>query len=130
VIGEALLAHLVGDYLFQTEWMATRKVERWWPAIVHGVMYCLPFLVLTRSAWALLVIGGTHVVLDRYRLAKRVIWLRSFLGPRRYRPAWREAAANSGFGPGTPAGLAMALMIVNDNVMHMLINATALTWLR
>ena len=130
MIGEAFLAHMVGDYLLQTEWMATRKVERWWPAVVHGVVYCLPFLVLTRSGWALVVIGGTHAVLDRYRLAKRVIWLRSFLGPREYRVAWREATANSGFGARTPAGLAMALMIVNDNVMHMLINVAALVWLQ
>ncbi len=33
---ESLLAHLVGDYLIQSDWMATEKVKRWWPAIVHG----------------------------------------------------------------------------------------------
>jgi hypothetical protein len=74
VLAEALLAHLVGDYLLQSDWMATEKTRRWWPAVVHGAVYSLPFLLVTRSPWALLVIGGTHVVLDRFRVAKYVIW--------------------------------------------------------
>ncbi|MBT2390812.1 DUF3307 domain-containing protein [Streptomyces sp. ISL-1] len=32
---ESLLAHLAGDYLIQSDWMATEKVKRWWPAVVH-----------------------------------------------------------------------------------------------
>ncbi|WP_327092546.1 DUF3307 domain-containing protein [Nonomuraea sp. NBC_01738] len=69
-----MLAHLVGDYVLQSHWMATKKVKRWWPTVVHGLACSLPFLLITRSPWALLVIGGTHVVLDRYRAAKYVIW--------------------------------------------------------
>jgi hypothetical protein len=44
-----LLAHLAGDYLLQSDWMATQKVRRWWPAVVHGLTYLLPFLLITRS---------------------------------------------------------------------------------
>ncbi|MFF4948809.1 DUF3307 domain-containing protein [Streptomyces chattanoogensis] len=28
---ENLLAHLAGDYLIQSDWMATEKVKRWGP---------------------------------------------------------------------------------------------------
>jgi hypothetical protein len=130
VLAEALLAHLAGDYLLQSDWMATGKTRRWWPAVVHGVMYSLPFLLITLSPWALLVIGGTHVVLDRFRVAKYVIWAKNLIGPREFRPSLKEALANCGFAASVPPGLAMALMIVSDNTIHMLFNAAALTWLR
>jgi hypothetical protein len=42
------LAHMVGDYLIQNHWMAVEKTKRWWPAVVHGVTYGLPFLLITR----------------------------------------------------------------------------------
>ena len=34
-----VLAHLVGDYLIQSHWMAVEKVNRWWPAIAHGLAH-------------------------------------------------------------------------------------------
>ena len=32
-----LLAHLVGDYVVQSDWMALNKTARWSPAIAHAV---------------------------------------------------------------------------------------------
>ncbi|MFF4417458.1 DUF3307 domain-containing protein [Streptosporangium sp. NPDC001559] len=126
MLAEAFIAHLAGDYVFQSHWMATEKVKRWWPAVVHGVMYTLPFLLITRSPWALLIIGGTHVVLDHYRAAKYVIWAKNLIAPRASRTPWKEAADNQGFPAGTPAGLATALLIVVDNTIHLAINAATL----
>lgn len=48
-----LLCHLVGDYILQSDWMATKKTESSWPAIVHAVTYTLLFLFLTQSWQAL-----------------------------------------------------------------------------
>lgn len=76
-----ILAHLVGDYLIQSHWMATEKVNRWWPAIAHGLSYTLPYALVTQSPVALVVIAGTHILIDRYRLAKHVVWLKNQLGP-------------------------------------------------
>ncbi|MFI9845189.1 DUF3307 domain-containing protein [Nonomuraea sp. NPDC051941] len=130
MLGLAPLAHLVGDYLLQSDYMAQGKVERWWPAILHGIAYMLPFLVLTRAPAALLVIGGTHILIDHYRAAAYVIWARNHLAPRRrQRPSWAECRDNNGSAPDTPAGLAQALRIVADNTLHMVINAAALVWL-
>lgn len=129
MIVKGLIAHFVGDYILQSHWMAVEKVHRWVPAVVHGVCYTLPFLFLTRDVLALAVIGGTHIVLDRYRVAKYVVWLKNQIGPASHRPSWAEARDNAGFSAATPAGLAMALMIVVDNTIHVLINTAALTLL-
>ncbi|MER6531357.1 hypothetical protein [Streptomyces sp. NPDC001508] len=55
VFFENLPAPLAGDCLIQSDWMATEKVKRSWPAIVHGITYGLPFLVITRSPLALAI---------------------------------------------------------------------------
>ena len=133
----ALLAHLVGDYVLQSDWMASRKVkpapgadyshtESWAAALAHGATYTLPFVLITQHPLALLIIGGTHVLIDHYRLAKRVIWLRNYLAPRGDNVPWRIARTNHGMPPETPAGLATALMITADNTLHLVINASAL----
>lgn len=126
-----LLAHLAGDYALQSDWMATQKTNRWMPAIAHGMVYTLPFALLTRAPLALLVIAGTHMVLDHYRLAKYVLAARNVLfAPKAVRPAWSACVRNQGLPPGTPAGLATALLIVVDNTIHVAINSGSLLWLR
>jgi len=96
-----LLAHLVGDYVLQTRWMATQKLTRLLPAVVHGLLYTLPFLLITTSWPALVMIGLTHVVIDRFSLGQ---W---FAIPDAARPVW--------------------LIILLDNTLHLLINHLALT---
>lgn len=126
----SVLLHFIGDYLLQSHWMATRKTEEWLPAIVHGVTYTLPFLILTTSLPALLVIGGTHILIDRYRIARHFIWMKNHLAPFSYaQPRWVEARINSGFDPNTPVWLATWLMIICDNIIHVLINYAALVLL-
>lgn len=120
------LAHMVGDYLIQSHWMANQKTKHWWPAIAHGVTYGLPFLLITQSALALAVIVGTHIVIDRYRLARYVVWARNLAAPR----DWRAPQSSP---TGTPASapdwLAVWLLFIADNILHMLINVAAVVWL-
>lgn len=134
----ALLAHLVGDYVIQSDWMANRKVkpgpgstythtESWAAALAHGLTYTLPFLVITQNPLALAIIGGTHALIDHYRVAKRVIWLRNFFAPKGDNVPWRIAATNNGMPPETPTGLAIAMLIVVDNTIHLVINAATLS---
>jgi hypothetical protein len=120
-----ILAHLVGDYLIQSHWMATEKVNRWWPAVVHGLTYTLPYMLVTQSLLALAVIAGTHVVIDRYRLAKHVVWLKNQVGPRTHRPGQTP----TGYPLDTPPWLAVWLLIIADNAIHLLINTAAVVWL-
>ncbi len=118
-----LLAHLVGDYLLQTHYEAVEKTSKWVPAATHAAKYTAAFLPLTRNPKALAVIGGTHMVLDRYRLAKHVNWLRNQAAPKEYRA---EDLTNAGSPAIVPSGLATALMFITDNTIHMLINEWAL----
>ena len=105
-----LLAHLVGDYILQSHWMATEKIKRWWPAFLHGLTYTLPFLFLTTDIWRLAIIAGTHMIIDRYRLAKWVARIKNWM------------FTESGYPEETPAWLWVWLMIITDNTIHLLIN--------
>jgi Protein of unknown function (DUF3307) len=126
----SVILHFVGDYLIQSNWMANEKVNRWLPAWVHGVTYTLPFLLLIQSLLALSVICVTHVIIDHYRLAKHLIWVKNFLAPRSYpQPTWAEASTNGGFSLSTPPWMAIWLMILVDNTVHVLINSAALRYL-
>src|SRR5678815_493843 len=39
-----LIAHAVGDYIFQSDWMANNKTKRSWPAAIHATTYAVSFL--------------------------------------------------------------------------------------
>lgn len=123
-----LLAHLVGDYLLQSHWMATEKTKRWWPAIAHAVTYGLPFLLVTQSPAALAIIVGTHAVIDRYRIARHVVWFKNLAAPKAHRHSWAECSA-TGYPQDTPPWMAVWLMIIADNTIHLAINAAAVRWL-
>jgi hypothetical protein len=79
---EQLLVHIFGDYLTQSDYCAMNKSKRTLPCLIHVILYTLCFLVLTTSWKALLVIGGTHFILDRWPvIIKRLIWFKNHLGP-------------------------------------------------
>lgn len=105
-----LICHLFGDYVFQNQWMADHKTRSWRVAAVHALVYSLMFLVLCPSLPAWLVIFGTHLVIDRFRLAG--YWCRWY-----------------GIGRGVPDWLQVWLVIIVDNAWHLLINHLALRYL-
>lgn len=119
------LAHMVGDYVIQSDWMASEKTRRWWPAVAHGVSYGVPFVLVTQSVLALVVIVGTHIVIDHWRLARHVVWFKNQLAPRVFRPPHTA----TGMGVGKPDWMAVWLLIIADNVLHMLINVGSVVWL-
>lgn len=120
------MAHMVGDYMIQSHWMANEKTRRWWPAVLHGVTYTLPFALITQSWPALVVIAGTHVVIDHWRLARYVVWFRNQLAPFAWRPSLAEA---TGTPASAPVWLSTWLLFIADNVIHMVINVAAVVWL-
>jgi hypothetical protein len=157
---EQLILHLFGDYVTQSDWMAQNKTKAYWPALAHAIVYSLPFLALVKwdnrggIAWG--VIFWTHLFIDRYRLARYVVWAKNWLGPSRkwaeFEPYdyWKEKldgdipqrlwegsqptlpwrfCTKTGYPPSTPDWLAFWLLIVADNTLHLAINYTALRWL-
>lgn len=124
VIASVGLAHLVGDYLIQSDWMAQEKTKRWWPAVAHAVTYGIPFLFVTQSPLALFVIVATHAVIDRYRLARHVVWFKNQLAPKAFRPPH----TTTGHAENRPDWLVVWLLIIADNTLHMLINVGAVLY--
>jgi hypothetical protein len=116
-----VLAHLIGDYLVQTHHQAQRKTEAWGPALAHAATYTAAHLLVTRSPWRLLVIGGTHAVIDRYRLAKHAVWLKNQAAPAAYRPPHTA----TGYPEDTPPWMSVWLMIAADNTLHLAVNVLA-----
>lgn len=152
---DQLIAHAVGDYVLQSDWMANTKTSRSIACLAHVATYVLPFLLVTRSVPALAVIVVTHFVIDRWRLARYVCWAKNFLAPKhlskvevirpdavpgsRLNPGvilygsarnlpWSECKA-TGYDPGRPAWMAVWLMIIVDNLMHVVCNGAAIYWL-
>lgn len=130
----SLLMHGWGDYIIQTDWMATQKTERWWPALAHAVTYTIPFtpftlfpagIPLSNGLIALAVIGGTHAVIDRFRLARYVAYLKVRLSGSPL--SWRECS-KTGFPPDGPEWLTTWLMIIIDNIIHISINTLVIIW--
>ena len=74
---EQLLLHLIGDYITQTDWMAKNKINDIRVASLHAIIYSLPFLFITHSLLALSVICITHIFIDRYRIARYVIFAKN-----------------------------------------------------
>jgi hypothetical protein len=126
ITADQLVAHAVGDYILQSDWMATEKTKQNAAAAAHAFTYTLPFLFLTTSPEALAVILVTHFAIDRWRLARYVVWLKNRMGPND--DPWEECKA-TGFHESRPAWLTVWLLIITDNVMHVLINGLALRFL-
>jgi Protein of unknown function (DUF3307) len=82
ITANQLVAHAIGDYVLQSDWMASEKTKKSVAAVAHVLTYFLPFLCLTLSWKALLFIIGTHFVIDRWRLARYVCWAKNWLAPR------------------------------------------------
>ena len=125
-----LILHLIGDYVTQSDWMAVNKTKAFNPAMVHAIFYSAPFWLLARHVplpWcAFTTILITHFLIDRYRLARYVVWAKNWIGPGN-RP-WSECIA-TGYPPGRPDWLCVWLLIIADNTMHLAINYSALRWL-
>jgi len=126
IVADQLLAHAVGDYMLQSDWMATEKTKRLWVAFVHAACYSLPFLLLRPSLAAWLVIVVTRALIDRYRLARYFVWAKEWLSPNRPPPL---AECPMGYNAEKPAWLAVWLLIIADNAMHVAINGAALKYL-
>lgn len=126
ITGDQLVAHAVGDYVIQSDWMAQDKTSSHLAAAAHALSYTVPFVFLTRSWLALLAVATTHFVIDRYRLARYLVWAKNQLAPRRHRSRWVDCIT-TGYPMSRPTWLTVWLLIIADNVLHVLCNGAALS---
>lgn len=122
---DQLVCHAIGDYILQSDWMANNKTKRNLPAIIHALTYSLCFLVFRPSLLAFAVIFSSHFLIDRFRLARRVCWAKNILGG-----AWPPYECTAtGYPDDRPAWMAVWLLIIADNILHVMINAACLKFL-
>lgn len=125
ITADQIVAHLIGDYILQSDWMANEKRRQNFAAAAHALFYSLPFIFFRPSLYAWSFIVVTHFVIDRWRLARYVCWIKNFIGPRWTWLPWSECAG-TGYSEERPLWLAAWLMIIADNTMHILLNGLAL----
>lgn len=180
ITADQLIAHAFGDYVLQSDWMANEKTKKSLAALAHVATYFLPFLFLTHSWKALVVIISTHFFIDRFRLARFVCWVKNFMSPPyslgsssytsshkagfrkvgdvidaetpsivtdvyrtvnsfddetvlhreylRWWVPWNKCHV-TGYPNRKPLWMTVWLMIITDNLMHVLLNALALRYL-
>lgn len=97
----SILAHLIGDYLIQNDWMAKGKKVSSWVCLVHVATYLTPFLLCDLAWWQLALIGAQHFGQDRTGIVK---WLMDHMGK-----------ADFAKPPMAPWSI-----IVVDNILHVL----------
>ena len=69
---DLLIAHMVGDYLFQNRWMAQNKHKNVWIAYIHAAIYMLSVGIICRWAdWRLVVVISSHLIIDYYRIGAK-----------------------------------------------------------
>ncbi len=150
------LCHVIGDFWLQSDWMAMNKNKKTWNCLIHVLIYTACFLLLTTSWKALLFIGVTHFIFDRFPvLIKRTIWLKNHFPTGDYPPyewcdstgyfddspyntyklnekreAWvRGNVLNDWYGNPRHFFITIWLYIFCDNSLHLLCNLIALTLL-
>jgi len=105
------LAHLVGDYIFQNDWMAAGKKQKSWICIIHVLTYLLPFYIgsvttldghvmLPLLWWQFVLIGVQHFIQDRTSL---VVWFMHKKGQAKF----------------AQPPMAPWSIIVTDNILHL-----------
>jgi len=96
-----IYAHLIGDYLIQTDWMALNKKKSTWICVIHIITYIIPYLWTGLGLDKILLIGIEHFIQDRWNL---VYWLMEKTGHNKFNKP-----------PMAPWSI-----IVTDNILHIL----------
>lgn len=60
-----ILAHFIGDFLLQNDWMAVGKKKSSLICAIHVLLYMTPFLLTDLSWMALALIAVQHWIQDR-----------------------------------------------------------------
>ena len=106
--------------------MANNNTKSLPVAFLHAFVYTIPFILVTQSIIALLVILISHAIIDRYRLARYVIFAKNYLNDRTLK--WKDCD-KTGYPNSSPAWLTVWLMIIADNTLHLTINFIAITFM-
>ena len=133
---EQLLCHLLADYWLQNDWMALNKKKHFWIALVHAIVYTIPFLLLTHSIGALLAICLTHAIIDHTDIVCRLNQIKNWdfekhtLQTGTIQPFGLTAFTDffDGYSD-RPPFIRVWLIIIQDNILHLIINYLSIKYL-
>lgn len=63
-IYKLVLCHFLGDYVFQTDFLARTKGENWWHMLAHCIMYTTPFICFFGFNLNIAVLFLSHFIID------------------------------------------------------------------
>ena len=77
IIIKLIMAHIVGDYLFQSPYIAEFKGKDHYILFVHCVLYVIPFVLIFGITWHLIPLFILHVIVDELKARHNLIplWL-------------------------------------------------------
>jgi ABC-type uncharacterized transport system permease subunit len=111
-----LFLHGIGDYYIQNDWMALNKKLKTWKGElacqIHCITYALPFLFI--CSWLqVLLIYISHYILDRTHIIEWILAYKNGV----------NHIKNFGFSESRPQFLTIWLLIITDNLTHLITNA-------
>lgn len=71
-----LVGHLIGDFIFQNDWLARNKKTNSWICAIHCVVYALGVWSCSFHwfpLWAVVLTGVIHFPIDRWGLARKLM---------------------------------------------------------
>lgn len=71
-----IACHMIGDYIFQTDFIAKTKGQNWYHLFIHCVLYAVPFWICFGWGWQLAIITIFHFSIDalKARWKKITYW--------------------------------------------------------
>ena len=71
-----ILAHMLGDYFLQSDYLSKFKGSDDYVLIVHCSLYVVPFIIIFGVTWHLIPLFLIHVVIDRLKARhnKLTLW--------------------------------------------------------
>lgn len=129
---EMFLGHLVGDYLFQNEWMALNKAKNnkigWLSAFIHCIIYTLSVCTImwNFNIYWIYIVFLTHFPLDKFRIADLYMTYIKGYGLKQYiddvnnQKEWEYIKSTTG-NQMLKGGFTAYVYILTDNTMHLLL---------
>jgi hypothetical protein len=80
---EAIVGHLVGDYLIQNDWQALYKKQSTFRCIVHCALWTTCVIAFAQwPIWTAIPLFITHFIQDRTQI---INWWMDFVGQKQFR---------------------------------------------
>lgn len=59
-----IVAHMLGDYVLQPDFLAKTKGENMWHMFAHCILYSMPFAIFFGFDWRVWWLIATHIIID------------------------------------------------------------------